>query len=193
MIRAVIFDCFGVLVTDVLQVVRDELYARDKNAALEVDQLVRAANLGIISPKESNRQVADILGMSYEDYHRRIDGGEVRNEQLFGYIAELRKTYKTAMLSNIAAHSLEKRFTKEELAAYFDVVVVSGEVGFAKPSPEIYEIAAERLNVRFDECVFIDDREVFVHAATSVGMKGIVYTDFIQLRKELALLLEREQ
>lgn len=192
MIRAVIFDCFGVLITDVLKVVRDELYERDRDAALEVDQLVRAANLGIISPRESNQQVAAILGVPYEDYRARIDGGEARNIKLFEYIRELRKTYKTAMLSNISSHSLDKRFTKDELATYFDEVIVSGDIGFAKPSPEIYEIAAKRLGVQPEECVFIDDRELFVSAATSVGMTGILYTDFVQLRKELSSLLAQE-
>jgi epoxide hydrolase-like predicted phosphatase len=192
MIRAVIFDCFGVLITDVLKVIRDELYERDPSAAFEVDQLVRATNLGIFSPRESNQQVASILGVPYEDYRARIDGGEVRNQKLFEYILELKKTYKTAMLSNISSHSLDKRFTKKELATYFDEVIVSGEIGFAKPSPEIYEIAAKQLGVSCDECIFIDDREVFVSAATSVGMTGIVYTDFVQLRKELASLLNQE-
>lgn len=187
--RAIIFDCFGVLITDVLKSIRDELYERDQNAALEVDQLVRAANLGVISPRESNQKVAAILGVPYEDYRARIDGGEVRNTKLLDYILELRKTYKTAMLSNISSHSLDKRFTKDELATYFDEVIVSGDVGFAKPSPEIYDIAAKRLGVEPEECVFIDDRELFVSAATSVGLVGIVYTDFVQLRKELVSLL----
>jgi len=189
MMRAIIFDCFGVLITDVLKSIRDELYERDQNAALEVDQLVRAANLGVISPRESNQKVAAILGVPYEDYRARIDGGEVRNTKLLDYILELRKTYKTAMLSNISSHSLDKRFTKDELATYFDEVIVSGDVGFAKPSPEIYDIAAKRLGVEPEECVFIDDRELFVSAATSVGLVGIVYTDFVQLRKELVSLL----
>lgn len=189
MMRAIIFDCFGVLITDVLKSIRDELYERDQNAALEVDQLVRAANLGVISPGESNQKVAAILGVPYEDYRARIDGGEVRNTKLLDYILELRKTYKTAMLSNISSHSLDKRFTKDELATYFDEVIVSGDVGFAKPSPEIYDIAAKRLGVKPEECVFIDDRELFVSAATSVGLVGIVYTDFVQLRKELVSLL----
>jgi HAD superfamily hydrolase (TIGR01509 family) len=189
MIKAVIFDCFGVLITDVLKVIRDELYRQDIEAALEVDQLVRAANLGLIDPRESNERVAEILGMTYDAYRAKIDDGEVRNTPLFDYILQLRKTHKTAMLSNISSHSLDKRFTEEELAVYFDAVVVSGEVGFAKPSPEIYEIAADRLGVRCDECVFIDDREVFVAAATAVGMKGIVYTDFVQFQQELSALL----
>lgn len=189
MIRAIIFDCFGVLVTDALKAIRDELYASNPEGALEVDQLVRAANVGAISPDESSQRVAEILGTSVDVYRGKIRDGEARNEPLFDYILELRKTYKTAMLSNISAPSLHKRFTDEELQTYFDVVVTSGEIGFAKPSPEIYEITADRLGLRCDECIFTDDRELFTTAATSVGMYSILYTNFTQLQKELSRML----
>lgn len=192
MIRAIIFDCFGVLITDVLKVIRDELYEQDSAAALELDELVRAANIGLIDTQKSNERLAEILGVTAHEYRSRIDGEETRNTPLFAYILELKKTYKTAMLSNISTHSLQKRFTDEELRTYFDAVVTSGELGHAKPGSEIYKIAAERLGVRCEECVFIDDREHFVAGATSVGMAGIVYTDFVQFRKELSSLLAQE-
>ena len=192
MIRAVIFDCFGVLITDALKGLRDELYERNPSAALEVDGLIRAANIGVLPVQQATERMAELLGMGVNDYRERIDGGEVRNLPLFSYILELKKHYKTAILSNISTHSLQKRFTEEELHRYFDAVVTSGELGHAKPGKEIYSVAADRLDVLPEECVFIDDREHFVRGATSVGMAGIVYTDFVQLRKELSLLLGRE-
>lgn len=192
MIRAVIFDCFGVLITDALKGLRDELYERDPAAALELDGLVRAANIGVLDVHNASKLIAELLGMSVDEYRERVDGGEVRNLPLFSYILELKKHYKTAMLSNISTHSLQKRFTDEELRRYFDAVVTSGELGHAKPGREIYSVAANRLGVSPEECVFIDDREHFVQGATSVGMAGIVYTDFVQFRKELSSLLGRE-
>jgi len=192
MIRAIIFDCFGVLITDALKGLRDDLYAKDPSAAHELDGLVRATNIGVIDAHVATDRIAELLAMSTSEYRSRIDGGEVRNTVLFSYILELKKQYRTAMLSNIATHSLQKRFTDEELRMYFDAVVTSGELGHAKPGKAIYLVAAERLAVRPEECVFIDDREHFVAAATSVGMSGIVYTEFIQFRKELASLLQQE-
>ena len=189
MIQAIIFDCFGVLITDALKAIRDELYRRDPEGAREVDQLIRAANLGIIDSREANESVAALFGLTIEEYRARINSGEVRNTPLFDYIAELKKTYKTAMLSNISVSGLNKRFSAEELRTYFDTVVTSGESGFAKPSPEIYEITADRLGVRCDESVFIDDREVFVEAARAVGMQGIVFTGLEQLQKKLSTLI----
>lgn len=189
MIRAVIFDCFGVLVTDALQAICDEVRARDPAAADQIRGIVQLANRGIADPETSSRQVAAILGTTYEGYRQQISEGEIKNAQLLTYVGELRRTYKTALLSNIGKGSLLRRFTEDELAQYFDTVVASGEVGFAKPEPEIYEIAADRLGVRFDECVFTDDREEFCEAARAVGMQAILYENFSQFRPALEALL----
>lgn len=192
MIKAVIFDCFGVIITDALQVLCDEVRARDPAAANQIRHLVRLANRGIADPEASSRQVAAILGTTYAGYRQRISDGEIRDTQLLEYIGGLRKTHKTALLSNIGKGSLLRRFTEDELSRYFDTVVASGEVGYAKPEPEIYEIAADRLGVRLDECVFTDDREEYCQGARAVGMQAILYEDFSQFRPALEALLPNE-
>jgi putative hydrolase of the HAD superfamily len=57
----------------------------------------------------------------------------------------------------------------------FDVLVCSAEVGMAKPEPGIYTLAAARLGVRPEACVFVDDHDPNVRAARAVGMTGILY------------------
>lgn len=192
MIKAIIFDCFGVLLADSLQVILDELAMTNPRAAREAKDLVRLANTGIVSPEETRPKIAKYLGLTTEQYVTKLRAGEVKNEQLMQYVEALRRDYKTAILSNIGAESLQKRFTADELADHFDVIVASGEIGYAKPEPQAYETTASRLGVRLDECVFTDDREVFCSAATSVGMKAILYTDFVQFTKELDNVLKCE-
>lgn len=189
MIKAIIFDCFGVIITDALQQVREEVRQYNPEGAKEIENIVRAANLGLMSPSEGSERVAMILGVTADAYRARIVQGEVKNHALLDYIFALKRSYKTAMLSNIPGPSLTKRFTVEELRSHFDVVVASGDIGYAKPEPEAYEITAERLGVRCDECVFIDDRELFCEGANSVGMRSIAYTDFAQFRASLNALL----
>jgi HAD superfamily hydrolase (TIGR01509 family) len=67
--------------------------------------------------------------------------------------------------------------------------VSSGEIGYAKPEPEAYEIVAQRLGVRLDECVFTDDRADFCEAARAVGMQAIEFTGLEQFRHALEPLL----
>ncbi len=193
MIRAIIFDCFGVVLTDALQEVRTALAEHDSAAADKVTDIVAANNRGLVPPSESNAKIAHVLGMDADAYRALIAAREVRNSALLEYIQGLRKTYKTAMLSNIAGSSLERRFPDDELGVYFDEVVASADIGYMKPEPEAYRFVAERLGVTPNECVFIDDREVFCVAATSVGMQAILYTNFAQFRQGLESTLANSE
>ncbi len=192
MIKAIIFDCFGVLLTDAMQLLRAEVQDDDPAMAREISEIISANNHGLMQPAESNRRIAELLGVSIEELRSRVAGSEVRDKHLFDYIEKLRANYKTALLSNIAGSSLGRRFPDGELNRYFDAIVASGDIGYAKPEPEAYEITAERLGVRLDECVFTDDRELFCEGASSVGMRAILYTDFAQFAHELEALLIRE-
>jgi putative hydrolase of the HAD superfamily len=56
---------------------------------------------------------------------------------------------------------------------WFDDVISSADVGLAKPDHAIYRLAAERLGLPVEECLFIDDTERNVVAAREVGMAAI--------------------
>lgn len=57
----------------------------------------------------------------------------------------------------------------------FDDVVISGEVGLRKPDPAIFLLAAERLDVAPDACVFVDDHPLNLKAAAALGMQTILH------------------
>lgn len=80
---------------------------------------------------------------------------------------------RTALLSNSWGNS----YPREQFAALFDVVVISGEVRLRKPDPEIYLLTARQLGLDPAACVFVDDLPPNVTAATDVGMVGIRHAD----------------
>jgi HAD superfamily hydrolase (TIGR01509 family) len=185
MIKAIIFDCFGVLISDALEGIVAELRESQPETVEQIVATISAASKGLITRQESSDTVASLLGISTDEYKDRIKNGEVKNRQLLEYIAGLRLHYKTALLSNVSKHGLEVRFSPEELSACFDTVVASGDIGYAKPEPQAYEITADRLGVRLDECVMIDDREDYCRGATGVGMQSVQYESFDRLRRVL--------
>lgn len=131
---------------------------------------------------------AEHLGISTEEWladYQNLDN----DKQLLTYIQKLREYYKTGLLSNIGQGGFSRYFTDKELAVYFDVVIASGQIGYAKPEAEAFEITAERLGMRLDECVFTDDKEEYCEAARGVGMQAIVYKSFAQFKSELEKLL----
>ncbi len=67
----------------------------------------------------------------------------------------------------------------------FKDVVVSGIEKVTKPNPQIFKILFERNNLAPEQCVFIDDREDNIKAATALGMQGICFQNPRQLRVEL--------
>jgi putative hydrolase of the HAD superfamily len=63
------------------------------------------------------------------------------------------------------------------IVAMFDVVVESSVVGVRKPEPRFYELALEKMNVRADETVFLDDLGINLKPAAAMGMRTIKVTD----------------
>jgi len=185
MTEAIVFDCFGVLITDALETMVAKVRDDQPEVAKQIVDIVRATAWGHISRQDSSETIAALLGIPMNEYFNRLKQGEIKNEELLRYITELRGRYKTALLSNISIGGLAVRFTAEELAQHFDVVVASGELGCAKPDAQIYQITAERLGIPLSKCVFIDDRVDYCEGSRAAGMPAIVYTSNGQLLGEL--------
>jgi putative hydrolase of the HAD superfamily len=97
-----------------------------------------------------------------------------RNQPVIDFIASLRPTYKVGMLSNVSSwKQLDARFEPNELLELFDDVVASGDFMMEKPDPAIYQLAADRLGVDPQECLFVDDIERFCVAAEQAGMTAL--------------------
>jgi putative hydrolase of the HAD superfamily len=54
-----------------------------------------------------------------------------------------------------------------------DAIVLSCEVGYAKPDARIYHHALDRLGVTADAAVFIDDQPAYCAGATAVGLTAL--------------------
>lgn len=112
------------------------------------------------------------------------------DQELLTYIRELHKTYTTALLTNFPAHLHDYMKTAWRVDGAFDHIIASCDVKLLKPDPRMYQAALERINLKPEETVFIDDREVNVKAAEALGIKGIIYVRKEQAIKELDKILE---
>jgi len=99
-------------------------------------------------------------------------------EQTLELVKELKGQYALGMLTNTPSrYALDQRFEPGQLDELFDVVIASGEVGWDKPAPEIFTMTIERLGVRPEECLFIDDVPAFTAVAASLGIKTFTYVN----------------
>lgn len=186
MVRAVIFDCFGVLCSGSLDYMRS-LVSVEK--LQEFNDLSLAFDRDYVTRADYISQVAALLRIPPTEVHEIMQNYCIRNELAVELVRSVRKTTKTAMLSNVGRGFIDDFFTKRELQELFDVVVLSSEVGYIKPNPAIYQLAADRLEMLPQECLMIDDSEANVAGARQAGMQGLHYQTLEQCRTELEDIL----
>lgn len=190
MIKAIIFDCFGVLLGNAYKLHLAEVERTDPERAAQIRAINHASDMGILTRKETAENIAALFDMEPDEFLHEQDRMEVPNDELLRFIAELKKHYKIGLLSNISSRErLSIRFTDGQLESHFHTVVASGDEGVVKPQPEIYEITATRLGVLPSECVMIDDIAEFCAGARNVGMQAIQFTSTKQCIEDLSALL----
>ncbi|MGE5223428.1 MAG: HAD family hydrolase [Omnitrophica WOR_2 bacterium] len=198
-IRAVIFDLGGVLVRTEDRATRLELcrqlgltYEQLSSAVFDSPTAIQAT-LGEISAESHWKNLLASLQWSNggkAEFEGLFWGGDSLNTGLVETIRSLRPRYKTALLSNAWDDVREKVIDRWNLLPLFDVVIISAEVRLAKPDPRIYELAVDRLGVKPEEAVFIDDFIDNVKAARDAGLYAIQFINNAQTTGELRSLLE---
>jgi len=186
MVKAVIFDFFGVICLD-LYWTWLKLHAPDLESKRSYFQeLSNQLDLGKVTREEFARTLSDKTGVAEENILEQMNQGILIDPELVELIRELKKSYKLGLLSNSNANWLREILKNYKLDQLFDSVVISQDVGFIKPQREIFEITLKDLEVPAEESVFVDDRESNTSAAEKIGFKTIVYNGVADLKDKLA-------
>ncbi len=180
-----LFDFGGVLTTPVWDsfaaFCRDEgldpdavknLFRTDPEA---LDDL-RGLETGALTEDEFERKFGARLGL--ENHERLIDSmfrGMKPMDSMVQAVRELRTSgLKTGLVSN--SWSVD-HYDRDLLGELFDDVVISAEVRLHKPQPEIYRLAADRIGIAPEGCLFVDDLRENCDGAEAVGMTAIRHKD----------------
>ena len=123
-------------------------------------------------------------------YHERwadMLGGPI--DATVEVLAELRDAgVALYALTNWSSETFPIALERYPFLGWFRGIVVSGDVGAAKPEPAVYQELVTRYGVVPAETVFIDDQPRNVEAARALGFRGIRFTDAPALRAELEAL-----
>jgi putative hydrolase of the HAD superfamily len=144
---------------------------------MDPDSMVARFEKGLVDKDAFEIHLAALLS---EDLHEPLDPTDLIARMLEdvrideGMVAAVRAArsagIRTALLSNSWGVDYYPRDLLEEL---FEEVVISGEVGMRKPDPDAYLHTAQRLGLRPEECVFVDDHDDNVEAAQRIGMRAV--------------------
>lgn len=110
------------------------------------------------------------------------------NDELINTIKKLKINYKIALLSNNSIE-LRQKLKENKIIDIFDEIIISEEVGFQKPQPEIFNVLFDKLNIKPCEVIFIDDTLKSLEGADKIGYIPILFKDNESLKLELSSIL----
>ena len=200
-IRAVLFDLGGVIVRTEYQAPRQHLAESLGMDYEDIEKLVFAsgnqsshvrATLGQISEDEHWLNVMKLLKQPASESERirtEFFAGDIVDRTILDYLRSLKPQYKTGLISN-AWSGLRNFILREKFEDVFDVIIISSEVGLAKPAEEIFHLALKHLEVSPPEAVFVDDFLPNIEACQKVGMHGVHFREVESAMKQLKNLLK---
>jgi beta-phosphoglucomutase len=181
-ISAVIFDLDGVIVsTDEyhyqawkqISDIEGIYFNREINEQLR--GVSRMESLEIIlshSDKNYNETEKEILAQQKNDIYCELLNKLSPNDILPGVVNLLLSLKEKDIKIAIGSSSKNTPFILEQigLASSFDAIADGNDIKNSKPDPEVFLLAAEKLGVRPEECVVIEDAQAGIDAAIAAGM-----------------------
>lgn len=198
MIRNVIFDLGGVLVTWRPQEIIDSFYA---DAALREalrDHVFRhpdwgELDRGTLDETAAARRFAERTSRPIEEMTALLDRVRDSLEPMPDTVVLAERLRDSGLslyaLSNISVPMFEHIRARHEFFDLFSGIVISASVNKMKPEPAIYRHLTAKYSLAPAESVFIDDLPRNVDAARQLGMAGVLFESAEQCSRELERLI----
>ncbi|MBN2042516.1 MAG: HAD family phosphatase [Candidatus Aenigmarchaeota archaeon] len=188
MIKALIFDWYGVFTDKLLDVCYNEIKSKIDRESLRkvwlsyLDRCVK----NDFSYEEFLKMVFREIGIGFDGYEYLIrKHGEI-DQKMLDIVLRLRKNHKIALLSDnsdVMIPIIEERIGG--FRKYFDVVVLSNVERMVKINGRMFGITLEKLGMKPEECLFVDDRQRNTEVAEKLGIRSILFESPGQLKREL--------
>ena len=150
-------------------------------------ELLVGLETGALPEAEFERRFGAVLGVDAVGLIERMFTGGVPDEAMQDAVRHARSAgIRTGLISNSWGTG---RYDRGLLAELFDGVVISGEVGIRKPSPEIYVLGARAIDLEPAVCVFVDDLRFNLAPARELGMATVHHVQTEETIAELERLL----
>jgi epoxide hydrolase-like predicted phosphatase len=197
--RGLLVDYGGVLTTNLFDSFRafceaegiepDELGRRFREDRA-CRQLLIDLETGKLPEEEFELRFAPLLGVEHPGLIERMFAGSSPDQPMLDAVRKARRAgIRTGLISNSWS---TRHYDRGLLAELFDGVVISGEVGIRKPTPDIYLMGAERIGLDPASCVFVDDLPFNLEPAAKLGMATVHHVRAEDTIVELERLLSAE-
>ncbi len=167
---------FGVNVSKSLKALFD-IYIKSSRGDMSKEKTMNlmSKELGI-SPKKLEKLFRQV----YRD-------NTVENKELYDCVLKLKKIgYKIGILST-QFHLSKDILIPEKYYQNFDALEISCEDKLRKPDKKAFKLILQRLKVKPEESVFVDDKQENLDTAEDLGMKTVLFKNneqfFLDLRR----------
>jgi putative hydrolase of the HAD superfamily len=200
MIKAVLFDYGGVIkvghplkmdLARICNISEEEAKQTEEKRKVFGDH----ASKGLITDEQFWAGFQKIINKSIPNNCVELAKESYRNNfkfipEVIKLVEDLKKQeIKVAILSNIFKFEAEVIREKNGYDG-FDPVILSYEVGMRKPELDIYKFAIKKLQLKPEECIFIDDKEENLVPAKSLGIRVVLAKNPEQIVKDVLALIK---
>lgn len=105
------------------------------------------------------------------------------NIKMQNFLRKIKPKYRLIMMSNLNEAHFEFLRKRMSIFSEFDKLVLSYEVGFRKPEPQVYKLALGFAGTQGPRAFYIDDRRDLIEAASKLGIKGIIFDGELAFEK----------
>ena len=171
--KAIVLDMYGVIVKQT----GDDFvpYVQQTFPDLSVEEICSPwfkADIGELTSLEVWKAIGfeGDLEKIEEEY---LDTIELSNG-FIDFAEKVKNKYKLAIISNDSSRWSKYLREKFDINKYFDVISISGDLKIQKPDERIFLLTIEKLGVKPEDCIYVDDRSGNLNAAKKVGMNPIL-------------------
>lgn len=164
-------------------------FGEEKN--YELPTAISGTNLGEESYKVIRRFYPNIDAEAYlARVLVEVRAAAEQNLELMTGVREILDFFKSTGVAMAVASSapvavIEKNLTRANLRGYFKVLVGGDLVKNGKPAPDIFLLAAEKLNLASEDCYIFEDSLNGIRAAASAGGAAIMIPDTVQPTEDI--------
>jgi len=144
-------------------------------------------DVGKVSPQEFFQTIKEHfdLSISFDEFVPIWCHIFVEDQEVTQIILSLKRKWRLALLSNTDPLHFNYILSKFPVISVFDKWILSYEMGFKKPAPQIFQKAIEWASVKPEKILYIDDTKEYVEVAASLGIQSIHFISASQLKEAL--------